>query len=90
MSAIFTPGTLAALAAETFSASRPLHYGAYHIWLDPPPIPTRAFDWTFAHEDYDGAPDSGDTRCGFASSIADAVRQIDEIERERREASDDA
>lgn len=40
------------------------------------------YDYEFTHENYDGAPDS-DTRhlCGFADSVEDAKKQIDEMEK---------
>lgn len=51
-------------------------YRDYKISYDPPPVPTRAWDYQFAHVDYDGP---GDNRCGTATSLEDAKRQIDEI-----------
>lgn len=53
-------------------------YRNYTITHAPKPIPTRACDYDYAHEDYDGAPDSGDHRCGNASSLAEAKALIDE------------
>ena len=52
-------------------------YRGYVIEYDPPPIPVRLHDWTFAHEEFDGAPDSGDMRAGTAASLEDAKREID-------------
>ena len=46
------------------------------------PIPIRDCDWSFSHDDYDGAPDSGDVRCGVAASLEAAMRRIDELEEE--------
>jgi hypothetical protein len=57
-----------------------VEYGDYTIRWIPKPIPTRAFDYDFAHKDYDGAPDSGDTRCGSAISVEAAKDEILEIE----------
>lgn len=57
-------------------------YGNWWIRFDPPPIPTRACDWQFHHDDYDGAPDSGDSRCGHAPSLIAAMDEIDAIELE--------
>lgn len=59
---------------------RRITYRGYGISYDPPPIPIRIHDWTFAHDDFDGAPDSGDMRCGTAASIEDCKQQIDELE----------
>jgi hypothetical protein len=35
-------------------------------------------NYTFVHDDYDGAPDGGDTRCGYGDSVESCMRQIDE------------
>lgn len=59
---------------------RRITHRGYGISYDPPPIPDRRYDWAFAHDDYDGAPDSGDMRCGVGPSIEDCKRQIDELE----------
>lgn len=59
-----------------------VNYGPWRIYFDPPPIPTRNCDWQFYHEDFDGAPDSGDRRCGSASSFAAALNECDEMEDE--------
>ncbi len=32
----------------------------------------------YAHEDYDGAPDSGDHRCGFGKTREDCIERIEE------------
>jgi hypothetical protein len=55
------------------------HYRNYTIEYDPPPIPTRAHDYRYAHDEYDGP---GDRRCGTAASVEAAMRDIDEIEDE--------
>lgn len=52
-------------------------YRNWHIRYDPPPIPSRACDWQFAHNDFDGAPDAGDNRCGHAPSLEAAKAEID-------------
>jgi len=51
-------------------------YRGYLITYDPPPIPSRACDWAFEHEDYDGP---GDSRFGYAPSLEDAKAQIDDL-----------
>ena len=51
----------------------------WHIEFNPPPVATRSCDWQYAHEDYDGAPDSADCRCGFAGSMEQAVADIEEL-----------
>ncbi len=60
-----------------------IKYRNYRITYDPKPIPTRVFDYDFAHEDFDGAPDGPDTGCsdhrsGNAVSVDDAKAKIDE------------
>lgn len=35
-------------------------------------------DWTYSHDDYDGAEDANDDRCGFAPSLEAAKCDIDE------------
>lgn len=55
-------------------------YGPWRIYFDPPPIPTRNCDWHWVHDDFDGAPDSGDNRCGSCASFADALSECDECD----------
>lgn len=51
----------------------------WSVQYNPKPIPTAQFDWDFWHKDYDD-----DNRLfGAASSIEDAISQIEEIESER-------
>lgn len=38
------------------------------------------FPYEYAHEDFDGAPDAEDIRCGWAYSVEEAKEAIDEIE----------
>lgn len=48
-------------------------YRGYHI--------SKAYiGWGFHHDSYDGAPDSGDRRCGLAPTVDVAKQLIDEIE----------
>lgn len=54
-------------------------YRGYKITHDRKPIPSSAFDFDFAHEDFDGAPDSHDVRSGNAGSLVEAKELIDEI-----------
>ena len=50
-------------------------YRQYTIYREPPPIPTRAHDWAYVHDDYDG-PEDG--RCGTGASLLDCLQQIEE------------
>lgn len=69
-------------------APRPVRYRGYTISYNPKPIPTRAHDYDFVHDDYDGAPlehadgPPGDDRAGSAASVAACKREIDELEDE--------
>lgn len=37
----------------------------------------RSTDWSYSHDDYDGADDSNDNRCGHGASIEECKREID-------------
>jgi len=52
-----------------------LKYGAWYIGEGLRPY----VQYQFWHEDYDGATDSGDSRCGTADTIDEAKKQIDEF-----------
>ena len=54
-------------------------YRGFTIEYNPPPIPVRCCDWQFWHDDYDGAEDANDNRCGSAASLEDAKLEIDMI-----------
>lgn len=61
-----------------------MRYRGYTIEYRPPPIPLRDCDWEYVHQDYDGGPwDSYgppmDDRCGWAASLEDAKRAVDEL-----------
>ena len=60
-----------ALGGETYRG-----YRIYPASYSPAP----EFDWEFLHEDYDGAPDGNDNRCGRGASAADCIAQIDDLE----------
>lgn len=54
-----------------------IEYRGFVITYDPPPIPTRAYDWQWMSDDYDGAPDSTDDRAGRSASLEEAKADID-------------
>lgn len=56
-----------------------MKYRGFTIEYNPPPIPARCCDWQFWHDDYDGAGDANDNRCGSAGSLDDAKLEIDMI-----------
>ena len=55
-----------------------IEYRGFVITYDPPPIPSRAYDWRWVAEDYDGAEDAYDTRIGAAASLEAAKAEVDE------------
>jgi len=55
-----------------------IEYRGYKITYWAKPIPDRKYDYDFVHDDYDGAEDSNDNRCGSGESITDCARKIDE------------
>lgn len=59
-----------------------IKYKGYILVQNPKPIPIRSMDWDFYHEDYDGAIDSCDYRCGTGSNLDDCKQLIDEMEDE--------
>ncbi len=54
-----------------------IEYRGFVITYDPPPIPTRDYDWQWMSDDYDGAPDSTDDRAGRSASLDAAKADID-------------
>lgn len=66
---------------------RPLWVGKWRIYAtDPlPPIPTwKQFAFSYTHDDYDGAPDAGDSRHGYTPSVAGCIAAIREHEDDSR------
>lgn len=59
------------------SYDNPVWYRGYRIYIG------MFMPYDFAHDDYDGAPDAGDNRCGYGSSIEACKAEIDDIEEER-------
>ena len=56
----------------------------YAIEYNPPPIPMRCCDWQYAHEDFDGAPDANDPRCGTGPDPESCLAAIEDLEEELR------
>ena len=55
----------------------PIWYrGKWRIYLNNYDVWTEA--WTYCHDDYDGAADSGDHRYGYAATEAACKAEIDE------------
>lgn len=55
----------------------PVWYGKWRIYVSDmdPNLP-----YEYVHDDYDGAEDAGDSRCGYGVSIEDCKSQIDDHE----------
>lgn len=49
----------------------------WHYWYEHPPVPLRTYDWMATPDDYDGAPDSGDTRVLYATTSSGIRTKID-------------
>ena len=54
-----------------------------------PPVPTRAFDWEWVSEDYDGAIDAYDDRSGNTSTREKAIEEVEAKVREMAEEAAD-
>lgn len=57
---------------------RSYNYRGWNVHFDPPPIPSRQFDWQATHPDYDGAEDAEDNRICVGGSRAEVQAEIDE------------
>lgn len=53
-------------------------YRDYEISENPCNI-ARGCDFVFSHKDFDGAPDSNDSRCGYGPTVEDCMEQIDDL-----------
>ena len=53
--------------------------GLWHLEFRVKPIPSRGADWEANHDDFDGAPDSGDTRFCYAGTRENLIDAIEEI-----------
>lgn len=54
-----------------------MRYKDYQIVYRPKQIPTNDYDYDYGHDDYDGAPDAFDNRCGCCGSIEQCKKEID-------------
>ena len=59
------------------SWDNPIWYKKYRICLSDL-YEVHGFQYNYVHNDYDGAPDAGDSRCGVARTVQEAKDQIDE------------
>jgi hypothetical protein len=61
------------------SWSNPIWHGKWRIYLSYL-SGTHGYKYEFVHDDYDGADDANDGRCGVAMTVENAKIQIDEME----------
>ena len=50
----------------------PIWYRGFRIYL------SDYEGFCYCHDDYDGAPDAGDNRCGHGQTVAECIDEIDE------------
>lgn len=55
--------------------SNPIWYRKYRIYVSDSP-----FEYEYVHDDYDGADDANDNRCGYGRTVEDCKKEIDERE----------
>lgn len=55
----------------------PIWHKGYRIYLSDL-YETHGFEYDYAHDSYDGAPDARDGRCGQAHTVEQAKAEIDE------------
>lgn len=76
------------------SHSNPIQYRGWNIALctcGASDVLGHSHQYEYAHEDYDGAPlesggGAGDSRCGHASTVESAKREIDDYEEDHEAA----
>lgn len=59
--------------------SNPVWYGEWRIYHNNAAM-GRSSTFAFCHDDYDGAEDANDNRCGYGASIEDCINEIEELE----------
>ena len=68
---------------ETYTASDGSKWKVLEVT---PPIPSREFDWAYVADDYDGATDAKDPRCGYVATREAAIAEIEEYILEQKTA----
>lgn len=68
--------TLDMLEYELVVTTKGVDYGDWHIYYEPVPGPGNA--WHYYHDDYDGAPDGNDHRCGTCNTFVECIIEINE------------
>jgi hypothetical protein len=59
----------------------PIWHGKWRIYISDHFYPNDSY--AYVHDDYDGAKDARDSRCGHAHSVEEAKQEIDEYENNR-------
>lgn len=62
--------------------SNPIWHGKWRIYLSDL-YEVHGFEYDYVHDDYDGAEDAGDNRCGQAHTVEKAIAEIKDREDER-------
>lgn len=57
------------------SWDNPIWYNKWRIYLSDD-VEIHGYEYEYVHDDFDGAPDAGDSRCGIASSVKAAIVEI--------------
>jgi hypothetical protein len=82
--------TIAAHKAEQAAKHRDVKpFGADDIVYREFHISNDGWGWAYSHDDYDGAPDANDNRCGHAKTLPAAKAEIDDWWGEHQSAADD-
>lgn len=59
--------------------STPIWYGRWRIYLSDDAEWGREFTYAYVHDDYDGAPDAHDGRCGHGATVEECRTEIDDL-----------
>jgi hypothetical protein len=68
------------------SYDNPVWYGEWRIFVGEPQYGSQ-FAYQYVHDDFDGAEDANDHRCGHAPTIDECKAEIDEYEAEQQTLS---
>lgn len=63
------------------SYSNPIMHRGWRIYLSDLAV-VHGYEWDYVHDDYDGADDANDHRCGQAHTVEEAKAEIDHHEQE--------
>jgi hypothetical protein len=71
------------------SSSNPIRYGDWSIYLNDFSAHPQAWQvgWLYVHDDFDGADDANDGRCGACASVDACKAEIDDREADQADAA---